>query len=247
MTRIEKLRTLEVVFLDAGHTLLRPEPAVELRYAQTAARYGVAADPAVIKERFSRLWHAGREQRQRLLFRTDAAGTRRFWQEFVGEVFAPWRAEMTNFDAYFDQLYNDFAAGGAWHLFDDVRPSLARLKDALGLRLGVISNWDQRLHDLLADLDIAAQFEVVIVSAEVGYEKPAPEIFQRALQALSLPPERAIHVGDSFDDDVLGARAAGLLAAHLDRQGQTAGQEHVEYLTISSLHNLADQLTDARS
>lgn len=209
---------IEVIFFDAGHTLLRPEPAVEERYAQTAARWGAEVEPAEIRARFRQLWRQGRLERQRALYRTDKRGVRRFWRQLVSEVFAPWRGELSNFEDFFEQLYTDFATAEAWHLFEDVEPCLDRLA-AAGFRLAVISNWDQRLRSLLEVMEIAGRFEELIISAEVGVEKPAQAIFDHAVGALGVARDRALHVGDSLEDDLIGARDAGLEAALLVRDG----------------------------
>jgi putative hydrolase of the HAD superfamily len=209
-------RGLRVVLLDAGHTMLRPDPAVEDRYSRTAAAFGVAPPAEEIRRRFVRKWEEGRARRQQALHRTDDEGTRLFWRGFVAEVFAPWMSDAFDFEGFFSRLHADFATAAAWQVFDDVVPSLERIR-GLGLRLAVVSNWDARLRGLLASLGLADAFEAIIISAEVGFEKPAPEIFDCALSALGARAEEAVHVGDSLDDDVRGALAAGVHAVHLDR------------------------------
>jgi putative hydrolase of the HAD superfamily len=214
--RRDGLSRPKVIFFDAGHTLLQPRPSVERRYVETAASYGVQADAELVRQRFSLLWRSEREGRERALYRTDPAETRRFWRDFVFQVFEPWMKECRDFETFFNELYEAFSRGSAWHLFDDVLPCLERVH-SLGYSSGVISNWDRRLRGLLGTMGLASEFETILVSAEEGYEKPAPVIFERALERCGVEPAEALHVGDSFDDDVRGACGAGLLAAHLDR------------------------------
>lgn len=239
---------LEVVFFDAGHTLLEPDPPVAVRYARTAAEFGAQAPHEEVRKRFARLWREGQAARERGLFRTDDEGTKRFWREFVSEVLAPWFHDINDYEGFFQRLYEDFATKTAWRLFDDVLPGLTKIKE-LGFRLGVISNWDPRLSLLLESLDVAKFFESIISSAEVGYEKPAGEIFHRALDIFEVPPSRAVHVGDSLNDDVQGALEAGLQAVHLDRgagralvDSEEAPSQLDDYLTVSSITELAHQL-----
>ena len=78
-----------------------------------------------------------------------------------------------------------------------------------GLRLAVVSNWDVGLHDHLDALDLDGLFAAVVTSAEAGAPKPNPAVFVLALERLGVPPERAVHVGDSAADEE-GARAAGM-------------------------------------
>ena len=88
-----------------------------------------------------------------------------------------------------------------------------------GVRLAVVSNWDERLEPLLRRLRLHSYFEAVAVSCDVGFTKPSPVIFAHALRKLGVAPEVAMHVGDRVREDVEGARAAGMTAAlvHRDR------------------------------
>ena len=118
------------------------------------------------------------------------------------------------------ELYDRFARAEAWEIYPEVPRVLDQLA-ASGVRLAVVSNWDERLPELLDDLGLAASFEAIVYSAAVGAEKPHPAIFQRALELLGEPPSLALHVGDRRRQDVEGAQAVGMLALHLDRhQGQ---------------------------
>ncbi len=98
--------------------------------------------------------------------------------------------------------------------------ALAALRRA-GLQLGVISNWDPRLPDLLEDLGLAGYFDVVVYSSAAGVEKPDRRIFLQALTRLRVSPGAALHVGDSRLEDAEGAMAAGLGALWLDRRKGT--------------------------
>lgn len=75
-----------------------------------------------------------------------------------------------------------------------------------------VSNFDTRLHRILRELRVDHLFDAVIVSAEVHAEKPNPVIFAAACDALGLPPEQCVHVGDDRRNDVYGARDSGCFA-----------------------------------
>jgi putative hydrolase of the HAD superfamily len=106
------------------------------------------------------------------------------------------------------------------HLWSAVTPgsgeSLSRLR-AAGLRLGVVSNSDGRVEQALQAAGLRQYFDVVVDSALVGVEKPDPRIFEAALGALGVAPEEALYVGDLYEIDVVGARAAGIEAVLLGR------------------------------
>ena len=125
-------------------------------------------------------------------------------------------------------------------LYEDVLPTLNRLQQ-MNLKMGIISNWDTPLHAMVEEIGLAPYFEVVVASHDqrVRSAKPDAAIFEYALNAVGVSPEEAIHVGDSFEADIVGAHTAGLRAILLDRDGTQTGQ-WIE--TIQTLHALPDLL-----
>ena len=107
-------------------------------------------------------------------------------------------------------------------LLPDALPALDAM-GAAGLRLGVVSNWDCGLGDVLEGLGVGDRFEVVAASAVVGAGKPDPAIFHHALRELGVAPAAALHCGDLPAYDCAGAAAAGVRAVLIDRAGGTAG------------------------
>jgi putative hydrolase of the HAD superfamily len=102
--------------------------------------------------------------------------------------------------------------------YEDVVPALRRWR-AAGLRLVVVSNWDISLHDVLRQTRLDELFDGVLTSAEVGASKPDPAIFAAALELAAVRPSEAVHIGDSAQEDVAGARAAGIEPWLLARAG----------------------------
>jgi HAD superfamily hydrolase (TIGR01509 family) len=129
-----------------------------------------------------------------------------------------------------------------WHLWCSTRPgtlaALDRLR-AAGLRLGVVSNSDGRVEEALTAAGLRDRFDVILDSALVGVEKPDPAIFRAALAALAVAPEEALYVGDLYDVDVVGARAAGIEAVLLVADAAAPGPE---CRRVESLAALADDL-----
>jgi putative hydrolase of the HAD superfamily len=118
--------------------------------------------------------------------------------------------------------------------FPDVRRVLEAARSR-GYRLVVASNWDVSLHEVLARLGLAPLLDGIVTSAEVGARKPVPAVFERALVLAGALASEAIHVGDSIEEDVAGARRAGVEPVLLHRDG-SPGPPGVE--TISSLDEL---------
>jgi putative hydrolase of the HAD superfamily len=135
---------------------------------------------------------------------------------------------------------------GERHLWSGIaagtHDALARLR-AAGLRLGVVSNSDGRVEEALAAAGLLGYFDVIVDSALAGVEKPDPAIFRPALEALNVPPEDALYVGDLYEVDVLGAQAAGIPAVLLVPNDAAAPDGCA---TVGSLAALADDLLKER-
>ena len=117
-------------------------------------------------------------------------------------------------------------------LFDDVLPSLRRLKE-LGLALGLISNINRTGPDLLQSLGLEGALDSAVTSREVGAEKPHAPIFLAALERLGATPAEAVHVGDQYASDIAGALGVGMRAVLIDRYGTAPPVEGV--VSVSSL------------
>ena len=101
-------------------------------------------------------------------------------------------------------------------IFADVMPTLHAMR-AQGLKLGIVSNWDESLLSHTDELGLTPLFDAIVGSLAVGYEKPNKRIFEIALERLALAPDQVIHVGDMYVSDVVGARRAGIRPVLLDR------------------------------
>lgn len=98
-------------------------------------------------------------------------------------------------------------------------PGVLDALGAMGVTRIVVSNWDVSLRGVLDDTGLAPLLDGVVISAEVGASKPDRAIFEEALAVAGVAASEALHVGDTIDADLAGARAAGLRAVHLDRSG----------------------------
>ena len=111
------------------------------------------------------------------------------------------------------------------------RETYAGRSSSAGWKLAIVSNWDERLRPLLRELGLVECFDVIVVSHEAGFTKPAREIFQCAAAALNLPAETILHIGDSRAEDFDGARAAGMRSLLLDRKAVPGGDGVVSSLS----------------
>jgi putative hydrolase of the HAD superfamily len=213
-------KRFDAVLLDVGQTLLRVEPSVGHIYADTARAYGIDAAPEVIERAFREFWNTQRREfPDNLGMPSSEEAEREWWRGAVEWVFNSaglMEAFGPRFEPYFDELFEVFARGEVWHVYDDVVPTLDAF-DRAGIRLGVVSNWDKRLGVLLDSLELSRRFEFIVASAGVGRRKPHPRIFEEALRRLELPADRVAHIGDSYEEDILGAQGVGITAFHLTR------------------------------
>jgi putative hydrolase of the HAD superfamily len=138
---------------------------------------------------------------------------RAWWRGVVRATFlaADGTARFPDFDAFFAELFDHFARPASWRPRPGCREALAALR-ARGLATGVVSNFDHRLPGILAGLGLAAHLGCVVLPGEAGAAKPDPAIFARALACLGVRAEGAVFVGDREDEDLAGARAAGMRA-----------------------------------
>jgi putative hydrolase of the HAD superfamily len=127
--------------------------------------------------------------------------------------------------------------------FDDARPALIAAR-RVPARVVVVSNWDVSLKEVLERVGLTPLLDGVITSAGVGARKPSPQIFLDALAFAGVPPERAVHVGDSVSEDVAGAFGAGIAPVLLRRDGRP-GPPGI--LTIATLAELRFDLWSAQS
>jgi putative hydrolase of the HAD superfamily len=112
--------------------------------------------------------------------------------------------------------------------FPDVLPALAALREH---RLLVVSNWDCSLADWLGPAGLLEHVDAVVTSAQVGVAKPGRAIFEHALELAGVARGDAVHVGDSLENDVAGARAAGIRPVLVARDGAApAGVEAIRSL-----------------
>ena len=115
--------------------------------------------------------------------------------------------------------YKAFSEPSNYGAYHDVRETMEELRGR-GLRMGLISNFETWLEDLLEDLGLSGFLEVVVISGRESYEKPHPRIYELALERGQVDPGWTVHVGDSPISDYDGAREAGMRAVLLDRWGR---------------------------
>jgi putative hydrolase of the HAD superfamily len=206
---------LECVLFDAVDTLLAPAPSFQGRFVAVAAEHGVPLEEAAVD---AALGAAAREAAWPEDW-TDPATQRAFWLGFYREVLGS-LGHTT--EELAEALFLAFSDPAGYRLFDDVRPALDELARR-GITLGLVSNFEPWLDEVLALQGIADRFAAVAISGTLGVAKPDPRIFKAALDEAGADPAATVHVGDQPVNDVAGALAAGITPVLIDRFGRHPG------------------------
>ena len=210
-TSFRKHCALRAVTFDMGHTLLLPRRPLGETCARAAKAVGFRLEPALAGTRFMDAWTAAQKAHSGLLFGTDLENGKLFWLSVMRLAMRDFHISSEALGQLTDDLYGVFGNPETWQ----INPAWPQVRDELrrrGVRLGVVSNWDVRLAEILRCLGLFSEFDAVIISAEQAVEKPDAAIFRAAWTALGMRSEEVLHVGDSWRDDVCGATAAGMCA-----------------------------------
>jgi putative hydrolase of the HAD superfamily len=225
---------IEVVFFDAGDTLLGPHPSFPELFSQVCAERGYDVPSELVVR-------VQNELAPQLIDLAEDTGvdnpsfSREASNKFWGYLYKRFLEALDIEDADLAQaLLHRFSTGSSYMLFDDVLPTL-RGMHAQGYRLGLISNFEQWLEERLIELEVGQLFDVSVISGFVMIEKPDPAIYELALERAQVEPGKAVHVGDSMSMDVEPARSVGIHPVLLDRRGRYPDSE---VLRIESLEEL---------
>ncbi|HKD01114.1 MAG TPA: HAD family hydrolase [Terriglobales bacterium] len=219
-------RKLNAIFFDVGNTLLFPNRDLILR-----PLYDRGLVPSLAQ------WHATERKTKQEFDSRMRGGTvdLGFWHLFYSHLLADLGMQV---DGLRDQLTETTRISANWCiLLPGTREILERM--GRGYRMGVISNADGRIADVLASTGIAGCFRSITDSGLVGYEKPHPAIFEAALRDLGARADESLYVGDGYSIDYLGATNAGMQAILLDVSG---AYRDSGYARVESLEELEEKM-----
>ena len=212
---------IKAVLFDAAGTLDTRGTVGEL-YREVAGGYGSDATAEAIQGSFLRHWR-------------DSGGPRdkESWKSMVRSIFDE-VGPVSGFPTFFEELYELFRTLGGWRCFPETAEVLGSLK-AGGYRLGIVSNCDARLTDVLEALRLESLVDSATIPSSCGYAKPDSRIFDAATRSLDVGPAEALFVGDDFIEDVAAAGRAGLSAIWIRRH---AGTRPTDVRSISDLREI---------
>jgi HAD superfamily hydrolase (TIGR01509 family) len=202
---------IKFIFFDVGNTLLFPNRE---RIHAPLARRGFVPDAEHLRDLECRTKNQFDEAMTGAM-KANGSTDHGFWWMFYTQLLA---GIGLNDDVIRDQLVAAIRNSGNW---DTIRPGTAEQLRELGeqYRLAVISNADGKIENVLRKCGIADCFRTITDSGLVGYEKPHPEIFRKAMLSMNAAPTESLYVGDVYSVDYLGATGAGMQAILMDVPG----------------------------
>ncbi len=224
----------KVIFLDAVGTLFGVKGTVGQVYSYLASQVGVSCDSHTLETAFFKQFKLSPP----LAFPgVDVMAVSdleyQWWYQVAYDTYREAEVidEFADFDSFFCKLYDYFATPDPWFLYTDVFPALQHWQKQ-GIALGIISNFDSRIYEVLDILGLTNFFETITISSTTGSAKPHQNIFMEALEKHQCRPEEAWHIGDSKKEDYEGAKAAGINPFLLDRDDN---KPRADYTIINSM------------
>ena len=209
---------VRAVCFDAVGTLLFPEPSAPELYSSVAARHGFTISPAEVQARFLAAYRAEEAIDQLAGWITSETREIIRWRRIVTESLAG----VDDPEACFRELFHHFSRANAWRVYSRAAHLFAVLLER-EIILGLGSNYDARLWSVIEGTpELAPLQDRAVISATVGFRKPAREFFRAVAQLTNCEPDEVSFVGDDFENDYEGARIAGLHAIHFDPSGNDA-------------------------
>lgn len=234
----ERTVSIRWIAFDVVGTLIFPVPPVSTVYHRVAQAHGSQQSATEIGQRFRDTFRKCEErdlgksadwtQADRLM--TDEGRERHRWRRIVANVIN----DIDDTESCFVELFDYFAAPSAWKCFPEVGEVLQALHTA-GYRLAMASNLDSRLDALCDGLPELGAIELRVISSQVGYRKPSLHFYRALAAAADCQPAEIMMVGDDFQNDILGARQAGLRTLFVQRSAPATANGQ-----IANLRQLVD-------
>ncbi|NXJ76405.1 HDHD3 protein, partial [Trogon melanurus] len=200
---------LRLLTWDVKDTVLRLRQPVGESYAAEARAHGVQVQPETLSRSFREAYGA-HSRRFPNYGRGWGLSSQQWWVDVVKQTF---RLSGVQEDGILtlmaENLYRDYCSAQNWEVLPGADETLSRCRQR-GFHMGVVSNFDKRLENILSRCNLRHHFEFILTSEDVGFAKPDGRIFEKALRLGGVPPEQAAHVGDDYVRDYRAARAVGM-------------------------------------
>ena len=240
---LENPQAIRTIFFDVGFTLLRVRPS-EAEICQRVCReLDLHIDLEAMQNRLEAAEdYFFQQTRQNRAIWGDQQAIDRLWVGYYTTLLRPLIREHDEQRLHLlaRTINAEFGKHTSWETYEDVIPTLDALREH-GYTMGVISDWSISLGSILSNLGLTHYFDAVVISAALRHGKPSPYLYEQALERTNSIPDYALHIGDSYVFDVLGARSMGITPIFLDRHNRV-NPDKMDCLTIHSLTDLLEVL-----
>jgi putative hydrolase of the HAD superfamily len=224
---------VRAIVFDAVGTILHPNPPAAEAYLSVGTAFGSRQDLDTIRSRFRAAFERQEELDRGNHWRTNETREVERWRAIVGQVLD----DVTKPEKCFEELYEHFSQPDHWRCQPDTAAVLQVLRQR-GNEVALASNFDGRLRKVLTGFSFLTDLQHVIISAEIGWRKPAVEFFSAVCGAMAVSPAQVLHFGDDDFNDYEGAVAAGCRAVLFD----PAGKAGPEVYAVRKLSDVVDAL-----
>ncbi|XP_068155496.1 rhythmically expressed gene 2 protein [Drosophila tropicalis] len=207
---LRNLQRFRLVTFDVTDTLLHLKDPIE-QYKQTANECGVQIiDTGKLELCFRRQFKNMSKDHPNFGQGPGKMGWQCWWKDLVVQTFrcVDGSIPQEQLDTIAEHLLAIFRTRACWEHVNGAKELVERVRNA-GKCVGVISNFDPSLRQVLDEMNFMNQFDFVLTSYEAGVMKPNPSIFRIPLQRLNIAPHEALHIGNKSDMDYMGARNSG--------------------------------------
>ncbi|MGI0479745.1 HAD-IA family hydrolase [Geminocystis sp. CENA526] len=209
----------QVILLDAVGTIFGVKNSVGYIYTKLAQKYGVNTCADSIDQCFYQVF----KESSPLAFDTHNEAEIKelefkWWENITYNTFTKEGSieQFNNFKEYFRELYELFKTVEPWFIYDEVISTLNQWQKQ-GIELGIISNFDTRIFEVLDNLELSKYFQTITISSLTGVAKPDQKIFLSAIEKHNCQAENAWYIGDSKKEDYEGAKSVGMKSFWLNR------------------------------
>ncbi|XP_077300250.1 rhythmically expressed gene 2 protein-like [Arctopsyche grandis] len=233
------MKTIKLVTFDVTRTLLQFRIPPGSRYAEIATSYGISVDSTRVSKKFKSSYQQTSQVYPN--FGKNTVGWEQWWTLVIKKTFEDDVNDKRALDSLATNLIQLYRTGNEWILCEGCEGVLNILKRT-GIKIGVISNFDQRLGDILKNACIDRYFDFIVGSYDADCMKPDSKIFQQALTASKLSgivSKECLHIGDDIKNDYVGATSAGwnaILVSNKPSQNEKIDRNHV----FNSLNDLCE-------
>lgn len=237
---LEQPQAIRTIFFDVGFTLLYSYPSDLEICHRICQQLGLHLHQQDLEKQWveAENFFLHHMRANRHVWASDAT-IREFWIMYYMNMLRPLVADQDEklLSELAHMITREYDSHTCWQIYPDVLPTLQALSASKKYTLGAISDWSPALGQILQRLNLNTYFDCLLISSVTGHSKPSTILYETALERANTVADYAIHIGDSYTLDVLGARAVGMIPVLLDRKRQIT-QEQVDCLLIHSLSDL---------